>query len=490
MSFPTFEPTIGDVAARIRSRSADPQRPRYHFLAPHGWLNDPNGLIQWNGQYHMFYQYNPNGPFHGTIHWGHAVSGDLVHWEDLPIALAPTPGGPDADGCWSGCAVDHDGVPTLIYTGVRGRQQHACLATSDDGLQSWQKYPGNPIITPPPGLDLVGFRDHSVWREPDAWYQLIGAGIAGVGGTALLYRSRNMIDWEYLHPLCIGDVARTRPLWTGAMWECPDFFRLGNVYVLVISAHDQHGTHYPLYFTGRYADQRFVPERELRFELGSSFYAPQSTTDAQGRRLMWGWLREGRSSAAQLAAGWSGVMSLPRVLAPRPDKLIGITPAPELQRLRGAHTRLAPQAIGNDVIALPSTLAGDGAEIIAEWAPGDAREFGLKVRCSPDGTEETVIRYDRARGRLLIDRTYSSLNDQTLHDVRGGTFALVEDEPLILQIFLDRSTIEIFANGRITLCERIYPTRADSLNLAAFASGGTATLTRLDHWPLGAIWPS
>ena len=162
------------------SIESDHQRPRYHFLPPANWLNDPNGLIQWNGHYHMFYQYNPNGPFHGTIHWGHAISDDLVHWEHLPIALAPTPGGPDEDGCWSGCAVDDDGVPTLIYSGPAGRAQRACLATSADGLLTWQKYPGNPIIpAPPPGMHLVGFRDHSVWREDDGWYQLIGAGIDG-----------------------------------------------------------------------------------------------------------------------------------------------------------------------------------------------------------------------------------------------------------------------------------------------------------------------
>src|SRR5688572_12844442 len=121
-------------------------RPQYHFLPPANWMNDPNGLIQWQGQYHMFYQYNPNGPFHGTIHWGHAISSDLVHWEHLPIALAPTPGGPDEDGCWSGCAVDDGGVPTFIYSGARNRVERACLATSSDGLLTWEKYPGNPII--------------------------------------------------------------------------------------------------------------------------------------------------------------------------------------------------------------------------------------------------------------------------------------------------------------------------------------------------------
>ena len=97
--------------------AGDPHRPQYHFLPPANWMNDPNGLIEWSGQLHLFYQYNPHGAFHGTIHWGHAVSQDRVHWEDLPIALAPTPGGLDAGGCWSGCAVDDGGTPTLLYTG-------------------------------------------------------------------------------------------------------------------------------------------------------------------------------------------------------------------------------------------------------------------------------------------------------------------------------------------------------------------------------------
>ena len=271
----------------------------------------------------------------------------------------------------------------------------------------------------------------------------------------------------------------------------PRFFPPGgDIYVLVISAHDHRGTHYPLYLAGRYADHRFTPERELRFELGSSFYAPQSMTDAQGRRLMWGWLREGWSKAAELAAGWSGVMSLPRVLTSRPNGVVGIAPAPELQQLRGEHAQLDPLNLASESIALPSTIAGDCLEIIAEWAPGDAREFGLVVRCSPDGQEATRIVYDHADQRLLLDRTHASLNDQTQCDLQGGAFVLDAGESLRLHIFLDGSTIEIFANNRATLCERIYPTRADSLGIAAFALGGAATLARLDCWKLDLIWPS
>src|SRR2546423_3561670 len=160
----------------------DPHRPRYHFLPPANWLNDPNGLIHWKGEYHMFYQYNPNGPFWGTIHWGHAASADLVHWRHLPVALAPTPGSADEHGCFSGCAVDNNGVPTLVYTGVRGEEQLPCIATGSDDMLTWQKYPGNPVIAAPPdGIDPLDFRDHSVWWETDAWYQVIGSGIKDLG---------------------------------------------------------------------------------------------------------------------------------------------------------------------------------------------------------------------------------------------------------------------------------------------------------------------
>ncbi|MDQ3856015.1 MAG: glycoside hydrolase family 32 protein, partial [Chloroflexota bacterium] len=161
-----------------RALAADPHRPQYHFLPPSAWLNDPNGLIQWKGRYHLFYQYNPKEPAWGVPHWGHAVSDDLVHWTDLPTALSPTPGGPDQDGCFSGCAVVHDGVPTIVYTGVRGDAQLPCIAESHDDLVTWEKYVGNPVIAAPPeGLDAVMYRDHSVWQEDGMWYQLVGSGL-------------------------------------------------------------------------------------------------------------------------------------------------------------------------------------------------------------------------------------------------------------------------------------------------------------------------
>ena len=122
-----------DLRAKL---AGDRHRPLYHFIAPANWMNDPNGAFFWKGKYHLFYQYNPNGPFWGTIHWGHAISSDLVHWEDLPIALVPSKDGPDKGGCWSGCVVDDNGVPTALYTGLE--PQTVCLATGDDELRTWK----------------------------------------------------------------------------------------------------------------------------------------------------------------------------------------------------------------------------------------------------------------------------------------------------------------------------------------------------------------
>ena len=267
-------------------------RPRYHFLPAANWMNDPNGLIQWDGVYHLFYQYNPYGPLHGTIHWGHASSTDLVHWTDLPIALTPSPDSPDADGCWSGCAIDAEGVPTLMYTGVilgasptrmGGLREAQCLATSEDGLRTWKKHPANPVIAaPPPDPDLIGFRDPFVWREADHWCCVIGTGIAGVGGAILLYRSPDLLHWHYVGLLCSGNAAVTDPLWTGTIWECPQFFPLGDRYILIFSAWSAGKTHHTVYAIGHYTGDQFTVQKMHHLDLGSSFYAPATMHDIQG----------------------------------------------------------------------------------------------------------------------------------------------------------------------------------------------------------------
>jgi len=468
----------------------DPHYPQYHFLPPANWMNDPNGLIQWKGQYHLFYQHNPNGAFWGDMHWGHAVSEDMVHWSHLPIALAPEPGGPDKDGCFSGCAVVDGGTPTLVYTGVL--PERPCLATSTDDLLTWDKYGGNPVISSPPaGLDVVGFRDHSVWKEGGTWYQVIGSGIRGVGGTVLLYKSPDLIRWEYLNPLLIGDKERTDPFSTSTMWECPDFFPLDGTQILVFSVCDSDNCRplWTAYFSGTYADHRFSPAILDKVDFGDSFfYAPQTLVDDRGRRIMWGWIKEGRSDEAQREAGWAGVMSLPRVLSLGADGRLKMAPADELKRLRGRHFCYEDAVVGPGPCALLRGIRGDCLEIRGRFEPGDAEEYGLNLRCSPDGQEQTVVSYNRASRRLSIDGRRASLCSDVCREVHEAPLDLGVEEALDLHVYLDRSVVEVFANDRVCITARVYPARQDSLELSLYATGGHVDLSRLDIWEVNSIW--
>ncbi len=467
----------GDEPSKL---AADPQRPRYHLMPPANWMNDPNGPIVWKGQYHMFYQYNPHGAFPESMHWGHAVSPDLVHWKHLPIALAPTPGGPDKDGCWSGCAVVEGGVPAILYTGVFPQVQ--CLARSEDGMRTWQKLAGNPILAAPPqGMQTTGFRDPCVWREEDEWFLAIGSGIEGQGGVVLLYRSRDLIHWDYLHFLCKGRrdelLPGKDPVSTGEMWECPDFFPLSGKHALLVSTQGA-----VVYSVGAYENHYFRPEVQGKADLSDAYYAARSMLDDKGRRILWGWIREGRSEAAQRAAGWAGVMSLPRLVSLAADGRLRITPAPELETLRGKHHHFAGQLARGEF-----SIRGDSLEIQAEFEPGASEVVGLTVRRSPGGEELTSITYNRTKAQFLVEREHSSLSLDADRGPQGGSFTLAENETLKLRIFLDASVIEVFANDRACLTSRIYPSRPDSLGIGTLMKGGRARLKALDVWEMRPI---
>ncbi|MEA2525042.1 MAG: beta-fructofuranosidase [Thermomicrobiales bacterium] len=483
------------VAAAARAElQRDPHRPQYHFTPPANWMNDPNGLIQWNGRYHLFYQHHPHGPLWAEMHWGHAVSDDLLHWQDLPVALAPTPDTCDRDGIFSGCTVDDGGTPTILYTGVDGPNQAVCVATGDDALLRWTKDPANPVVPQgPPDLDLLRtadcthFRDPSVWWEGDRWQMLVGSGIRGAGGTVLRYSSPDLRHWTFEGPLLIGDEHAHDPVWTGSMWECPQLFPLADRHVLMISVWHEGRTHYPAAMIGIYADGRFVPESAAVLDAGSH-YAPQTFLDDRGRRLLIGWLREQRSREAQALSGWNGVMSIPWVLSLGADRRLRYAPASELAALRHAHQRVEKQVLPADQDLLFPDLGGDVIELSAELAPEGANALGLVVRRTPDGTEETRIVYEPARCCIFVDRTRSSLDDRSDTTRHEAHLQLHAGEPLRLRVFLDRSVLELVANERLILSERIYPTREASQEVGIFASGGPARLLALDRWAMRSIW--
>jgi beta-fructofuranosidase len=482
--------SAASALAQRKKLAGDPHRPHYHFLPPANWMNDPNGLIQWKGQYHLFYQYNPYGPVHERMHWGHAVSSDLVHWTDLPVALTPTPGRADAGGCWSGCAIDNHGTPTLLYSGAN--PQVVCLATSADDLLTWRYYPGNPVIAGPPAELLAGtggqFRDPFTWKEGNCWYMLMGSKIEGVGGALLLYRSLDLTTWEYLHPLLVGDASKFQPVWTGEMWECPNFLTFGDQQVLLFSVMgaQEKDLLYPLYITGTFRDEHFLPLAQGILVHGGYFYAPQVMHDDQGRYIMWGWLREGRRNSLLEEAGWAGVMSLPLIVAPLPGGRLSLEPAPELITLREKHWRYEEIELSGVSNFLHEDSRDDRLEILAECEPGQNCEFGLKLRCSPDGQEQTRLVYQSASQQVTIEREQSSVNSEV---DRGNDSVVIEaGEVFTLHIFLDHSVLEVFVNGRCYLASRIYPEHHDSLGPELFARRGRVRVRSLDIWRLASIW--
>lgn len=451
----------------------DVQRPLYHFLPPSNWMNDPNGLVFFRGQYHLFYQHNPSGAAWGNMTWGHAVSSNLVDWRDLPHALYPD-AEYDREGVFSGCCVVADGLPTIVYTGVQPEVQ--CVATSKD-MVSWVKSPANPVIPgPPAGLEVTGFRDPYVWKEGKEWRAVVGSGIKGRGGAILLYRSEDLRAWDFAGP------ALTLDLRLGDMWECPNLFPLGGKWVLIISTLGR--AHY---FVGDFADDRFVPESDGPLDSGGALYAPQVFPDGKGRRILFGWLWEQRAGAE--THGWQGVQSLPRVLTLGKDGSLAYAPAGEVEKLRGAKTRvLRPRLAADDDVVLPG-ISGDCLEIQAEFGVKEGR-CGLVVRRSPDGLEGTRIVYDAAASTLSVDRSRSSTDSGAVRDVRSAPLVLREGEPLRLRVFVDRSVLEVFANGRVALTSRIYPQKPGSVGVAVFGSAASTVLKKAEAWTMRAIWPA
>jgi beta-fructofuranosidase len=414
----TFLAAIAAAAtASAQKPLEDPHFPRYHFRPPKNWMNDPNGLIYWNGEYHMFYQYNPHAAYWGDMHWGHTVSTDLVHWKPLPLALYPDKPY-DKDGVFSGCAVVHDGVPTLVYTGTNPETQ--CVATTSNNLREFHKLDKNPVISEPPAK-VTGFRDPWLWKEGDEWLMALGGGFPDVGGAILLYSSKDLVSWRYLHPLCQGDKSKT-----GHNWECPNFFPLGERHVLLISAEPFRKV---LYFIGRYENRRFTPESEGVFDAGGSLYAPQTFLDKDGRRTLIGWLTETRPQEEFVKAGWSGGQSLPRVLTLRKDRTLGVEPHPNIRTVRE-----------------PWNKPGAQAEFEATFSRTPAKAE-LHV-----GSEVLPIEY--SGGSLTVAN-------------HSAPMKLDAGEPLRLDIFVDHSVVEVFANGRVAMAIRVYPSTSDPLRLDA-----------------------
>ncbi|MDF2644621.1 MAG: sucrose-6-phosphate hydrolase [Paenibacillus sp.] len=465
----------------------DDFRLSYHLMPPAGWMNDPNGLIYFNQEYHVFYQHYPYEPKWGPMHWGHAKSKDLVNWEHLPVALAPSEnydmGESGGYGCWSGSAVDDNGVLTLIYTGhVDGHTptEVQCIATSTDGV-TFNKAAYNPVISGAPEEGGFGFRDPKVWQHHGVWYMVIGYGKDGLG-KALLYKSSDLRDWSYIGVAAESDGTM------GDMWECPDLFPLGNGddHVLVISPMNM-GTTKTMYLTGKlsYETGKFDYRYAERLDYGFDFYAPQTFLDGQGRRILIGWMNIWGAQMPEQEHGWMGAFTLPRELRLSDDDgTLRMEPMEELKAMRGNHHHVSNLSICADTeVPLPE-IHGDALELIAIFntnQSADVAEFGLLLRCSEDGSEYTEVSFSAADRKLRVNRNHSGTGEAGVSEV---DLAPLEDGRIKLQIFIDRSSVELFANnGLKTITNRIYP-KPESLGIKLFARNGEVTVESLDTWKL------
>ncbi|CAM4088542.1 glycoside hydrolase family 32 protein [Paenibacillus alkaliterrae] len=464
-------------------------RLHYHVMPTAGWMNDPNGMIHFNGDYHLFYQHDPYQAKQGPMHWGHVRSKDLVHWEHLPVALAPSEeydkGGDGGQGCWSGSAVDDNGTLTLIYTGhVDGKtpEEVQCLATSKDGV-IFDKYAANPVIGDSPDAKRFGFRDPKVWKRGGKWYMVVGYGKDGIG-KAIVYTSCDLLKWEFAGAAAESDGSM------GDMWECPDLFPIGDAdkHVLLISPMNIAPVK-NLYLSGTfdYESCRFDKQYAEQIDYGFDFYAPQSLLDDKGRRIMIAWMNIWGATMPEQAHGWLGAMTLPRELTLAADGSLRSNPVPELIALRGRHAAAADLTLDEGRFVEIPGVRGDSLELIAvfDMSSSDASEFGLRIRCSEDGSSYTEIRYAKSEQKLYMDRNLGGAGDG---GVSAAPLQPAADGRVQLRLFIDRSSVELFANdGRIVITNRLYPDPAN-VGIKFFARGGSAVIETLDAWELSSIW--
>ena len=480
-----------------KALSSDPYRPAYHYVNPQGKLNDPNGLCFWQGRYHLFYQAYPPEDF--RQHWGHAVSDDLVYWEDLPLAIYPG----IEEKVFSGSTLVEDDRVIAFYVGTEAGSMVA--VSSDPLLLNWEKIPGCPVIPwQEDGKHGSPQRagDPCLWREEDGYYALTGGYEDGEifeeGRLAeYLFHSKDLTQWNYLGQF-IEDDRYTAPGEDGAV---PYFWPIGDRHILLFASH-QRGSQYFLGYYDR-DRHRFRPFTHGRFNFNQlrrgGVHAPSATPDGEGGILVIHNINWGKPAEV---GEWDHIMSLPRRLALADDHTLRIEPVDTLTKLRGAHRRIDEMRLPANETLVLDDVGGREIELVARIDPQDAREVSIEVCRSPNAEETTVIRflheghfqhgtfeepkYDHA---LVLDAgRASTLPDVLARPPEVAPFRLPEDEDLELRIFIDRSVVEVFANGTQALGLRIYPEREDSIGIAIRAQGREALLKSLDVWEMKSIW--
>ena len=474
------------IAQRTKSVQQSHYRQRYHFMPQCGWLNDPNGLIYFKGNYHFFYQHNPYSGFWDRMFWGHAVSTDMLHWDYLPLALAPSEDYDDhpKGGCFSGSAIVIDDKLWVMYTGTcnngTGFEQSQCVAWSEDGVH-FQKYEGNPVLTAPEGVRTDSFRDPKVWEHDGLYYMVCGASRDGKA-QALLYRSKDFLHWEFFNVL-----AESRGDW-GYMWECPDFFPLGDKYVLMFSPMGG-GERTSVYLVGDfdYKTGKFQWSTSGENDWGFDYYAPQSFLAPDGRRIMvawanaWDWMPIWKDWGPTYRDGWNGFFNLPREVRLLPNNSLQFLPVKELRALRRD-----PQT--KDVLELQAEqeqplTAGDGVafelRFTLDLEHTDAEKVELSLRCGEG--HRTVCTLDLKHSMMYVDRNNA---DGWSRGVSKSTLFVRDRKLLDVHVFSDQSSLEIFTSD-YTINHSMNVFASDTQNgILLCARGGSARLLSLESYGL------
>lgn len=507
------------AAADGTKRYDEPFRPQFHFSPEKNWMNDPNGLVFFDGEWHLFYQYNPEGDTWGHMSWGHAVSKDLVRWEHLPVALREEGG----VMIFSGSAVvDHqntsgfgrDGKPPMvaIYTGHGHGRQTQNIAYSTDRGRTWTKYAGNPVID----IASPEFRDPKViWHGPTKrWVMVVARPDVK---KVMFYGSPDLKQWEQL-----GEFGGQGA--TDGIWECPDLFELPVyramektdqkrwVLVVNINGGTPAGGSGCQYFVGQFDGETFVnenpPDLKLWADHGADFYAAQSWSDvpeSDGRRIWIAWMSNWQYANQEPTKPFRTAMTLPRELrlvqtpgglrlAQRPVKEltslhdVTVEQAAGSERLAGA-VNLTNVSVGEGEDPLKGMLAGDALELRAVFTDVEADEVGFKVRVGEG--EETVVGYDVKKQEVFIDRTKSGKNFHEKFPARHA----VKAEPgargrVLLQVWVDRSSVEVLGQaGHVSITDRIFPDpKSQGVSVYAKGGKGRAKAEMLMGWKLKSAW--
>ncbi len=473
-------------------------RPVYHFTPPEQWMNDPNGMVFYDGEYHLFYQHYPDSNVWGPMHWGHAVSEDLVHWEHLPIALYP-----DSLGyIFSGSAVVDDnnlsglgaeGNPPMVaiftYHNPLGEDedrndyQVQGLVYSNDRGRTWTKYEDNPVIENP---GIKDFRDPKVfWHDPDQKWVMILA----VDDRVHFYESSNLTDWNYMSEF--GENSGSH----GGVWECPDLFTLTTdsgeerwVLLLSINPGGPNGGSATQYFVGDFDGKTFTNDNSedmsLWLDFGKDNYAGVTWSDipeADGRRIFLGWMSNWQYGQEVPTYAWRSAMTIPRTLhlvETEAGLRVASLPVDELEVLRKnsvaleAITLEGSQDISSKLSQPTSTLE---LKVDFNLSEATASEVGVKLFNSLN--EEIIIGYNLADQEYFVNRSNAGKTDFS-NDFPGRFTAerVGDGDTLSMHLFIDVASVELFGDDGTTVMSNIFFPNENFTQFALFAEAGVVTV--------------